>query len=133
MLDVKQFHLESTFLSLFANYHFEKEGELLNEGIELGMIGVENNDKISLKMDPFDEKSAKFHTKKVYELLENPSKISEIFSKSSSSSELQVNSSKRAEKSDLSENEVMILFQNNLGFHFKVKRVHISAIPERFE
>jgi len=80
LFDLRQFFSEMSQLFFINNYHFEYSGHRLNELVEISMHEyIENEAKIDVIIDPFDERSARFHLKKVQEFIQNPQAHQNVF------------------------------------------------------
>ncbi len=80
MLDIRQFLSETSQFFFISSYHFEYRGTPLSEFIEIcAHKDIDNKARIDIKIDPYDEKSARYHLKKVQELLQHPYFYQNIF------------------------------------------------------
>lgn len=80
LFDLRQFFSEMSQLYFINNYHFEYSGNRLNELVEISMHEyIENEAKIDVIIDAFDERSARFHLKKVQEFIQNPQAHQNVF------------------------------------------------------
>jgi len=80
LFDLRQFFSETSQLYFISNYHFEYMDNRLNELVEVGMHEyLENEAQIDIVIDPFDERSARYHLKKVQEFIQNPKAHQNIF------------------------------------------------------
>lgn len=58
-------------MSLYENYHFESQGKNVPEYIEVGQL-FENEAKLTVVIDNFNERSSRYHLKKILSILVNP-------------------------------------------------------------
>jgi len=80
LLDIRQFLSETSQLFFISSYHFEYKGSPLSEFIEISaQKDIDNKARIDIKVDPYDEKSARYHLKKAQELLQHPFSYQNIF------------------------------------------------------
>ena len=80
LFDLRQFFSETSQLYFISNYHFEYMDNRLNELVEIGMHEyLEDDAKIDIVIDPYDERSARYHLKKVQEFIQNPKAHQNIF------------------------------------------------------
>ena len=71
--DLRELLLETTPITIFENFRFELNGQILTEFQELGST-VQNEARINLVLEPFDEKSSVHHFERVREILADPLK-----------------------------------------------------------
>jgi len=80
LLDIRQFLSETSQLFFISSYHFEYKGSPLSEFVEISsQKDIENKARIDIKIDPYEEKSARHHLKKVQELIQHPFLYQNIF------------------------------------------------------
>jgi hypothetical protein len=70
---MRQFLSEASQLFFINSYHFEYKGQLLNEYTDIiSQYDIQNEARINIKIDPHDEKSARYHFNKVQDFLSAP-------------------------------------------------------------
>lgn len=70
---MRQFLSEASQLFFITNYHFESNGVIINENLEISMQeNITDGAKINVVIDPFDEKSARYHVKKIQDFSSKP-------------------------------------------------------------
>lgn len=72
-MDLRQFLSEASQLFFITNYHFESNGVIINESLEISsQENITDGAKINVVIDPFDEKSARYHVKKIQDFSSKP-------------------------------------------------------------
>jgi hypothetical protein len=71
LTDLRGILAETTPMSLFENYRFTVNGKMLTEFQEVGQA-VQNDSRINLSLEPFDEKSSCHHLERVKDILASP-------------------------------------------------------------
>lgn len=80
MYDLRQFFSETSQLFFISNYHFEFNGITLNELVEISMHEyLQDDSRIDIIIDPFNERFSRYHLKKTQEFLQNPQAYQGIF------------------------------------------------------
>ena len=80
LLDIRQFLSDTSQLFFISSYHFEYKRRPLSEFIEISaQKDIENKARIDIKVDSYDEKSARYHLKKVQEFIQSPYSYQNIF------------------------------------------------------
>ena len=80
LFDLRQFFSETSQLFFISNYHFEYNGNPLNELVEISMHEyIENEAKIDIVIGLFNERSSRHHLKKVQEFIQNPQAYQNVF------------------------------------------------------
>ncbi len=80
LFDLRQFFSETSQLFFISNYHFEHVGVRLNELLEIGAHeNLDTDANIDIIIDPFDERTARHHLKKVQEFIKSPQAYQNIF------------------------------------------------------
>lgn len=57
---------------LYENFHFESNGKAIPQYVELESLFPGDTGDIDVVLDLFDERTSKYHVKKVNELIKNP-------------------------------------------------------------
>ncbi|CAD8136560.1 unnamed protein product [Paramecium pentaurelia] len=68
LLEVRQYLTESTILSLFQNFYFSHKGQRINEYSE---FSIPDGGKLQVLLDEFNERTARFHLRRVQEIIAN--------------------------------------------------------------
>lgn len=69
--DLRLLLSENTTMTIFENFRFELNGVTLPEFQEIGTT-VQNESRINLTIEPFDEKSSLYHFERVKQILSDP-------------------------------------------------------------
>jgi len=70
VFEMREFLSEHVYTCFFTNFYFEHNGARLNEYTELAELDLQNNSKIFMRADKYDEKAARTHIKRLVDILE---------------------------------------------------------------
>jgi hypothetical protein len=76
VLELREFLSEHVYTCFFTNYYFEHHGVRLNDYMELSELNLEEDPKIFMRPEKYDEKNARAHIKRVKEILSSPQLLS---------------------------------------------------------
>ena len=81
LLDLRLLLNEASQLFFICSYHFEFKGVKLNETLDIKSQVEESEEvRIDVKIDPYDERTARYHVKKVQEFISHPYQYHLLFS-----------------------------------------------------
>ena len=72
ILEVKEFLAEHVYTCFFTNYYLEYQGKRLSDYNDLAELDLENDSRIYMRIQPYDEKSARNHVKRAVDILTRP-------------------------------------------------------------
>jgi Mitochondrial function, CLU-N-term len=76
VLELREFLSEHVYTCFFTNYYFEHAGQRLNDYTELAELNLQEDSKILMKPEKYDEKNARSHIKRVKDILSTPQLLS---------------------------------------------------------
>ena len=76
VLELREFLSEHVYTCFFTNYYFEHAGQRLNDYTELAELNLQEDAKILMKPEKYDEKNALAHIKRVKDILSTPQLLS---------------------------------------------------------
>jgi hypothetical protein len=76
VLELREFLSEHVYTCFFTNYYFEHAGQRLNDYTELAELNLQEDAKILMKPEKYDEKNARAHIKRVKDILSTPQLLS---------------------------------------------------------
>lgn len=76
VLELREFLSEHVYTCFFTNYYFEHHGVRLNDYMELSELNLEEDPKIFMRPEKYDEKNARAHIKRVKDILSTPQLLS---------------------------------------------------------
>lgn len=71
LAELKQYLAEGTLFHIYDNFHFELAGKSLPQYSELEGL-VQTDSELDIVVDAYDERTSKYHVRRVQELVHNP-------------------------------------------------------------
>lgn len=72
VLEVREYLSEHAYTCFFTNYHLEHMGTQLSDYCDLSELDLEADNKIYMRAQNYDEKSARHHIKRVVDIFTSP-------------------------------------------------------------
>jgi hypothetical protein len=72
VLELREFLTEHVYTCFFTHYSFEHNGKKLSDYTEFSELNLEEDPRIFMRADKYDEKSARNHIRRIKEILQSP-------------------------------------------------------------